>query len=177
MKELNGKMIRLRALEPADLELLYKWENDPDVWTISDTLSPYSKYMLKKFIDASLQDIYTAKQLRLMMDEVSTGKTVGIIDLFDFEPFHQRVGVGILIDKEYRRKGYAKEGIKLIKSYCFNVLHVEQIYCNVIEDNEISLSLFLNEGFEISGNKKSWIRVKDGFKDEMILQCLKEKQV
>ncbi|MDL2297356.1 GNAT family N-acetyltransferase, partial [Bacteroidales bacterium OttesenSCG-928-E04] len=152
----------------------YKWENDPEVWTISNTQTPYSKYMLKKFIDASLQDIYSAKQLRLMMDDVATGKTVGVIDLFDFDPFHLRVGVGILIDKDSRKKGFAKEGIKLIKNYCFDVLQVEQIYCNIMDDNDVSLALFLNEDFIVSGNKKRWIRVKDGFKDEMILQCLKK---
>ncbi|MDR2979082.1 MAG: GNAT family N-acetyltransferase [Bacteroidales bacterium] len=172
---MNGILIRLRALEPVDLELLYKWENDPDVWTISNTQTPYSKYMLKKFIDSSLQDIYTAKQLRLMMDELETGKTVGILDLFDFEPFHQRVGVGILVDTEHRHKGYAKEAIQLIKAYCFDVLQIEQLYCNIMQGNEVSLSLFLEEDFEITGNKKQWIRVKDGFKDEMILQCLRKK--
>lgn len=175
MEILKGNSISLRALEPTDLELLYQWENDPNVWTISNTQTPYSKYMLKKFIEASLQDIYTAKQLRLMMDELDGGKTVGIIDLFDFEPFHQRVGVGILISADSRHKGYAKEGIKLIKSYCFDVLQTEQVYCNILEDNEISLSLFQNEGFVIAGNKRRWIRVKDDFKDEIILQCLREK--
>ena len=114
MKILKGELISLRALEPGDLELLYSWENDPDIWTISNTLTPFSKYMLKKFIDSSVQDIYSAKQLRLMMDEVESKKTVGIIDLFEFEPFHQRMGMGIFIEKGYRQKGYAKEGIQQI---------------------------------------------------------------
>ena len=97
MQLLKGELVALRAMEPTDLELLYRWENDSDVWTISNTRTPFSKYVLKNFIETSSQDIYTAKQLRLMIDENATGETIGIIDLFDFDPFHLRVGVGILI--------------------------------------------------------------------------------
>lgn len=174
MKTLKGELISLRAMEPEDLETLYRMENDPEVWTISYTRAPFSKYMLKKFIDASVEDIYTSKQLRMMVYEQSTTTIVGIIDLFDFEPLHRRVGVGILIDKNYRRKGYAAESIALIKEYAFDILHVHQIYCNIIADNQSSISLFQNEGFEIVGNKKEWLLTEEGFKDELILQCLKK---
>lgn len=169
---LKGKYINLRALEPNDLGILYQWENDPEIWTISNTQTPYSKHMLTKFIEASLQDIYTAKQLRLMMDENETGETIGIIDLFDFEPFHGRVGVGILIDKDHRKKGFASEGIRLVKDYVFEVLQIHQIYCNIMEGNDISIALFQKEGFEIMGNKKDWIKTKEGYQNELFLQCL-----
>ena len=172
MKCLKGKSVLLRALEPTDLEILYQWENDPEVWTISNTQTPYSKYMLKKFIDASVQDIYTSKQLRLMMEEIDSGKVVGIFDFFDYEPFHGRIGVGILIDKDFRQKGYAKEGLRLIKDYAFNVLRVHQIYCNVLQSNEISLNLFQQEGFTIAGIKKEWVKTEAGWEDEALLQIV-----
>lgn len=174
MKTLQSEWIRLRAMEPEDLEALYRMENDPEVWTISYTQAPYSKYMLKKFIDASVEDIYTAKQLRLMMDEKESSKTAGIVDLFDFEPLHRRVGIGILVDKEYRQKGYAGEAIRLVKEYAFDVLNMHQVYCNILENNKISLSLFQKEGFEIAGCKKDWILTDEGYKDELMLQCLKK---
>ena len=175
MQLLKGELVALRAMEPTDLELLYRWENDSDVWTISNTRTPFSKYVLKNFIETSSQDIYTAKQLRLMINEKSTGNTIGIIDLFDFDPFHLRVGVGILIGKEYRQKGYAKESLQLLKEYAFEVLQVQQIFCNIMEDNEVSLSLFAKEGFQVFGNKRKWIRTNDGFKDELILQCFRKQ--
>ena len=175
MQLLKGELVALRAMEPTDLELLYRWENDSDVWTISNTRTPFSKYVLKNFIETSSQDIYTAKQLRLMIDENATGETIGIIDLFDFDPFHLRVGVGILIGKEHRQKGYAKESLQLLKEYAFEVLQVQQVYCNIMEDNEVSLSLFAKEGFQVFGNKRKWIRTNDGFKDELILQCFREQ--
>ena len=173
MTSLAGYLVSLRAMEPSDLELLYQWENDPDVWIVSNTQIPYSKYLLKNFIENAGQDIYTSKQLRLMIVEIVSGKTVGIIDLFDFDPFHQRAGLGILIDKDYRHKGYASESIRLVKDYAFNVLLLHQLYCNVLENNEISIKLFVDNGFSISGRVKEWIKTKDGFKDEFVLQCLK----
>ena len=60
--------IILRALEPTDIDALYKWENDPEIWHVSNTCTPYSKYILEKYIENSHLDIYQVKQLRLMID-------------------------------------------------------------------------------------------------------------
>ena len=65
---INDDIIRLRALEPEDLECLYQWENDMDLWEVSDTLTPFSLFTLKKYIETCHLDIYTTKQLRLMIE-------------------------------------------------------------------------------------------------------------
>lgn len=170
---LKGKNIRLRALEPNDVQLLYQWENNTDNWTISHTLTPFSQFTLKQFITSSIQDIYTSKQLRLMIDELQNFKTIGVIDIFDFDPFHRRAGIGILIDAQYRQMHFATETIALVKEYLFNVLQLHQIYCNILADNEASINLFTHANFSIIGNKKEWILTRDGFQDELILQCIK----
>ena len=59
--------IYLRALEPTDLELLYTCENDRLVWKVSNTITPFSKYILQQYLESSQNDIYTNKQLRLMI--------------------------------------------------------------------------------------------------------------
>ena len=69
---MNDENIVIRALEPEDLEYLYQWENDMDLWEVSDTLTPFSHFTLKKYIENSHQDIYEAKQLRLMITERQT---------------------------------------------------------------------------------------------------------
>ena len=100
--------ISLRALEPEDLELLYEWENNDSYWELSNTFSPFSKYTLKRYLENSHKNIYETGQLRLMIDLIDEKKTIGTIDLFDFDPFHKRAGLGILIAPDtYRRKGYA----------------------------------------------------------------------
>ncbi|MCX6259510.1 MAG: GNAT family N-acetyltransferase, partial [Bacteroidia bacterium] len=102
------KEISLRALEPEDLELLYEWENNVSYWTISNTIVPFSKYTLKRYLEDSHKNIYEIGQLRLMIDHIPDNATIGTIDIFDFDPFHKRAGIGILIaNEQYRRKGYA----------------------------------------------------------------------
>ncbi len=87
------KEIGLRAIEPEDLELLYTWENDSRYWTLSNTVSPFSRYTLKRYIENSHKSIYEAGQQRMMIDHLKSGVTIGTIDIFDFDPFHNRAGI------------------------------------------------------------------------------------
>jgi diamine N-acetyltransferase len=153
---IKGKTISLRALEPSDADLLYRWENDRSVWPVSFTQVPFSRFILEDFVNASHQDIYTNKQLRLMVDVADTGETVGIIDLFEFDPQHDRCGLGIFIHKDHRQNGHAAECIELISEYAFATLLVKQLYVDVNESNTVSLALFEKCGFEKAGLKKSW---------------------
>lgn len=169
--KLTGTNITLRALEPSDIDVLYKWENDPENWLVSNTQTPYSRFVLEQYLASAHQDIYSVKQLRLMICDKESSRPVGAIDLFDFDPHNQRAGIGILIaEKGDRRKGYATEALDIIIQYGFEVLNLKQLYCNITADNESSLALFQKQGFEVSGNKKQWIREGNIFKDEYILQ-------
>jgi len=167
------KEIKLRAPEPEDLDILYKWENDTSIWQISNTLSPFSKYTLRKYIENSHKSIFETSQLRFMIEVGRSGKTIGTIDLFDFDPFHLRAGVGVLIaERDERRKGYAEMSIRCLADYCFNTLKVHQLYCNITEDNEPSISLFTKIGFTEIGRKKDWIKDGSAYKDEIMYQML-----
>lgn len=170
---LKDELISLRALEPDDINLLYEWENSEEIWTVSHTISPFSKHILALYIQNSDKDIYESKQLRMMIDTLN-GETVGAIDLFDFDPIHSRVGIGILIYKqEDRAKGIATAALNLMIRYCFEKLNMHQIYANILVDNKISIRLFAKAGFEVTGTKKEWIREGGIWKDEHLLQLLK----
>lgn len=169
---LRGPHIHLRALEPSDIDLLYKWENDSELWYVSNTLTPFSRFTLEQYVINAHQDIYTARQLRMMIIHSQDEIALGTIDLFDFEPTHRRAGLGIMIIHEYRRSGYAEEAIKLMTSYCFETLLLHQLYCNIAMDNLASLGLFEKAGFTICGTKKQWLLDRKGWKDEHLLQLL-----
>jgi len=167
------KEVNLRAVEPEDLELLYFWENDSKYWVLSNTVAPFSKYTLKRYIENSHKNIYTTGQLRLMIDHVKSRKTIGTIDLFDFDPFHKRAGIGILVaDEEYRRKGLATMALKCLIDYSFGTLQLHQLYCNILSSNKISIKLFATNGFREIGIKKDWIKTADGFADEILFQLV-----
>ena len=167
--------INLRALEPEDLELLYEWENNSTYWTISNTVTPFSKYTLKRYMENSHKSIYETGQLRLMIELIEEKKTIGTIDIFDFDPFHKRAGLGILIaDENQRRKGYASMALKCLIEYCFKTLQLHQLYCNILANNCESMDLFRKQGFIQTGTKKEWVKTSDGYLDEFMFQLTDE---
>ena len=174
MKTLTGKHINLRALEPTDLEFLFQTENNESFWEVSNTQKPFSKYLLTQYLENAQQDIYEAKQLRLMIEEKDSSISVGMIDIFDFEPKHRRAGIGILISTEFERKGYANEALELLLNYVFTHLDLHQLYANITDDNLKSISLFEKQGFKKIGVKKDWIYSNRKFKNELLYQLIHE---
>jgi len=169
-KILEFGQIRFRALEPDDIDLLYEWENDSSIWEVSNTFEPFSKYILAKYIKESQRDIYEAKEVRMIIETLD-GTAVGAIDLFDFDPFHLRAGVGILIHNEKDRKlGYATDALQLLCTYAAGYLRLHQLYANISEENLASIQLFKNNGFELCGTKKDWHNTLDGWKAELMFQ-------
>ena len=166
--------IVLRAPEPSDLDILYNWENNMLIWRVSNTKTPFSKYQLEQFIKASSLDIYQTKQLRLMIDIVENNnvETVGMIDIFDFEPYHNRAGLGIMINEKWRNKGIASKALRLFINYATSELGIHNFYCNIEPDNEASLNLFNSLGFEQTGRKKEWLKTQNGYKDELMFQFI-----
>jgi diamine N-acetyltransferase len=178
MNSLSGKNIRLRAIEPADLDIIYEWENDPANWLISNTITPFSKHVLTRYIEHAHKDIHEARQLRLMIDLVDDSavpkETIGTVDLFDFDPVHERAGLGILIaNQENRMKGFAYESLSILIQYSFETLHLHQLYCNISNDNQASLNLFKKIGFVEIGIKRDWLREGSGWLDVHLLQLVR----
>ncbi len=173
MQPLNGKTLKLRAMEPEDIDLMYEWENDPETWIYSNTHTPFSRFYLEQYVINSHCDIYTEKQLRLMIN-TKKGETVGCIDLFEFDPKNKRAGLGILITKDFRNKGYASETIDILISYVKNVLGMHQLFCNVASDNKNSIKLFKKKGFKEAGIKKQWLWNGSEWLDEHFFQLIFE---
>lgn len=171
---LQGEKIYLRALEPRDLDFLYKVENNEAIWEVSNSHAPYSKFILLQYLENSHLDIYEAKQLRLVICENNSDRALGFVDLFDFEPKHSRVGIGILIDALVdRQKGFAQEAVELCVNYAFRHIQVHQVYATITEDNLASIRLFEKVGFQCSGVKKDWVFSHGKYKDEFIYQLIK----
>ncbi|UWX53642.1 GNAT family N-acetyltransferase [Maribacter litopenaei] len=170
MVSLQGNKVKLRALEKEDLDLLYELENNPSVWEISGTVTPYSRDVLKLYLENAHRDIYDVKQLRLVICTLEN-EAIGLIDLFDFDPRNKRAGVGILIKEEANRnKGLGRESLEILCKYAFKTLQMRQLYANILEDNQRSLHLFEKLGFVLVGTKNDWIYTEGSFKNELLFQ-------
>jgi diamine N-acetyltransferase len=173
MKTLKGNNIYIRALEPNDLEFLYAIENDQSIWEVSNTHSPYSRFLVKQYLENAHQDIYEAKQLRLAICQDQDFPAVGLIDLFDFDPKNNRAGVGIVIqNQEDRNQNIGSEALDLLIQYAFYNLNLHQLYANIGEENVASMGLFTKFGFQKIGVKKDWTLVNGVYKDEILFQLI-----
>jgi len=172
---IRNEELLLRAVEPGDIDLLYDWENRMELWSVSNTLTPFSKAQLARYVKNASLDVFQTKQLRLMIDlnSAENGSTVGIIDMFDYDPYHNRAGVGIMINSKWRQKGFAASALSLFMEYVFKTLGLHQLYCNISESNIASIKLFESAGFRLVGVKQQWLKVGAIYEDELMYQCFK----
>ncbi|MDR3137545.1 MAG: GNAT family N-acetyltransferase [Tannerellaceae bacterium] len=169
---LKDDCIELRALEPEDLPLLYRWENDTTLWCFGGTTSPFSRHALTEYVNEfSHRDIYEVGQLRLAIEELSLRHTIGLVDLFDLDIHNRRAAVGILIDPDFRKQGKATTALNLLAAYAFHFLHLHQLYVHIPVDNPASLALFRRCGYRDAGRLVEWaIRPDTSFVDTFIFQ-------
>ena len=165
--------LKLRALEPNDLEMVYDIENDKSLWVYSNTTSPFSRHTLKKFIENSHLDIIEHKQLRLVIAD--DDNSYGFIDLYDYDFINRRVGLGIIIFKKYRSKGIGLISLQLTEDYLLEHVPIHQVYANISSTNKESISLFEKSDFVNVGLKKDWIFYNNQFNDELLFQKILSK--
>ncbi len=170
MKYLTGEQIELRAIEPEDLDCLYRWENDASLWVYGSTVAPLSRFQLKQYIAQYSADIAQEKQLRLMIILRKSQEPVGLIDCFDYDPIHQRGAIGILIAPPYQRKGLGRDALTTFQTYAFQFLHIHQLYAHVPATNTASMHLFQSCGFQTGGTLHDWLHLPHGYVDAYILQ-------
>ena len=162
----------LRALEPEDVAPLYEWENLDESFLTGDKAAPYSLQQLTDYVLNYDADIFSARQLRLMITDAETRESVGCVDLYDFDPVNSRAGVGIIIAPGLRKHGYGASALASLASYCRDVLSIHQLYAIVGADNHPSRTLFESCGYKISGRLRSWLRRAGKYSDAYFYQLL-----
>lgn len=170
----ENEHIRLRAVEPEDLDRLYTWENNSQLWDAGNTRNPYSRFVLKQYIINSDKDIYENKQLRLMIFSLKSGETVGTVDLFDFDIHNSRMALGLFVDARFQGKGFAKESLRLVEEYVFGYLKINQLYCHIAEHNAASMQMFEQEHYKKTGLLKDWIKTANGFENIVLFQQFRD---
>lgn len=161
--------VRLRAMEPEDLDTLYQMENDVEIWNVGTTNVPYSRYVLHDYVANVAGDIYTDKQVRLMIED-ENGVTVGMVDLVNFSPQHRRAELSIVVKKEKRRCGFATAAVNQIRKYALDILHLHQIYVIVDKSNVASVELFRKMGFREQCELADWLFDGKNYKNSIVMQ-------
>lgn len=169
---LSDGIISLRALEPDDADKLYLWENDTRLWNVGCATAPFSRKQLEEYICTYDADVFSARQLRLVIVENKTGSAVGTADIYDFDPVNNRAGVGILVSEECRGQGIGEKAITLLERYGFMRLGLHQLWAVVPESNTPCRRMFERAGYKISGRMRSWVRNGRSYEDAFLFQRL-----
>ena len=163
--------VNLRALEPEDLELLYRIENDVNLWNIGATNVPYSRWTLHEYIANSTGDIYTDHQVRMMIENKEK-EVVGIIDIVNFDAANRKAELGLIIEEPYRHAGYARSALQKISEYAVNILHLRQLFAIIAVNNEPCIRLFQSLGCLESARLKDWLFDGQNYHDVIVMQIL-----
>ncbi|MGB2475320.1 MAG: GNAT family N-acetyltransferase [Flavobacteriaceae bacterium] len=166
---MNNLGLTLRAIEPKDIDFLFAIENDVRLWHVSNTIVPFSRQLLEEYIAQAHQDIFTAKQQRFVLTNTSN-TALGLIDLYAFEPFHRRAGVGLVIADTHRGKGYGKIALALVEEFAFSRLQLHQLYAGVSEDHKESIALFEGSGYQRTAVKLDWNYYNNTYHNEVVFQ-------
>jgi diamine N-acetyltransferase len=151
---LKEKEIALRTLESTDLDFLFELENNRTLWEVSGTTTPFSELQLANYIRHAKEDIAISGQFRFVID--LDGVAIGCIDLYDYNFVKRNAGVGIVVLKKYRRKGFAKQALNALTRHAWNVLQLKQLHAGIFSDNKVSIALFKAAGFQL-GRKNNYV--------------------
>ena len=169
---LSNGTVTLRALEPTDLEALYRWENDTALWAVSDTIAPYSRESLWNYLENYTGDLYAQRQLRLMVTLADDGTPAGTIDFLNFDPLNNRAELGLFIASELRGKGLGRQALELLTAYARDHLGLRELHVFIAIDNEVCLKLFEDFGYRRVGVLQSWVKRGSNYRDVAILQMI-----
>ena len=171
MQLLENDLVKLRALEEKDIEVLYQWENDTINWPVSNMIQPLSEGVLKEYMETAHYDIFATRQLRLVILDKVADLAVGFLDLFEFDPMNMRAGIGVLIGLDGSRgKGLASAALSLIEEYAFKHLRLNQLHAQIDETNEDSIKLFEKAGFLNTSSFHDWKNIEGNWVDVLLYQ-------
>lgn len=165
-------MVKLRALEPSDLDCLYLWENNSDAMRVSLQTVPVSRKQLWDYIESYDGNLFATGQLRLMIVEEESNTSVGTVDLYGASANHLHSEVGIFISPEHRCKGYGLKALNLIAELASRNFALHSLHAIVAVGNTASIQLFTSAGFRTCGKLRSWVRMDSKFADAVIFQRL-----
>ena len=163
--------IYLRALEPEDLELLYTIENDPALWAVNTNPEPYSRFSLRKYIAEHPNDIFQTGTQRLIICKKSDDTAIGIVDLFDFSPLHNRAEVAIALLANEQDKGLGTAALKTLAEHARKKLHIRMLYAYISDrNNPKSKKCFLSAGYQQKAILPAWHYNGEEYEDVSFFQ-------
>jgi diamine N-acetyltransferase len=173
---IEGKRVRLRAIERADLPQFVKWLNDPEVIENLELYVPLSLGQEENWYSKALTRPVVEQPMAIEVKEGEGWQTIGTLAFEEIHWHDHSSEVGIAIgDKAYWNKGYGTDALKLLLKYGFQTVGLNRIWLRVYETNQRGISAYTKAGFIHEGIMRQ-ARWKNGkFISIHIMSVLREE--
>ncbi|MFQ5499989.1 MAG: GNAT family N-acetyltransferase [Candidatus Zixiibacteriota bacterium] len=146
---LVGKKLFLRHATVDDLTNTFHWllQGEPQ----SMTCRPYTFATAADEVEAHKKAARSERQQLFMIIRKEDKLPVGRVRFFDYNSLNRSAELGLIIDPDERRNGYAGEALKLLITYLFRYRGLNKVYAQTAEFNEASVKLLESLGFKRDG--------------------------
>ncbi len=148
-----GELVKLRALEMDDLDILMKYLNNLDTKRLLGSALPHSKRAEEKWLESSsTADPWKDGVIPLAVEDKKTGEFLGTTSLFDISKQHRHAELGIALwNPEGRDKGYGTDTVNVVLWIGFHILGLNNIYLYALGSNARAIRSYEKAGFKHIG--------------------------
>ncbi len=167
---LVGKNIYLRAAKSEDIINAHHWfiVSEPQYQSCHPMpfLTPSQKAEERR------QNPDPGRQL-LTIVRKEDKLTVGQISFYDYNPLNQSVAMGVIVDPDRRRNGYAREAVRLLIKYLFRYRNINKVHAETAEFNTEAVALLESVGFKKDGTIRQHYYYEGAFHDKFVYSFLR----
>ncbi|NUR97751.1 MAG: GNAT family N-acetyltransferase [Kribbellaceae bacterium] len=168
---LTGELVRLRALEPADSEAMWRWYHDPEVGRWMDPGPPIS---LAQNLEKGANRPRNSWEEMLLGIETLDGVFIGYVllndtDFINGEATVQSIAIG---DPAYWNGGYGTDALRTICRYAFEVIGLHRVMLWVVSENARAIRAYTKVGFREEGRRRQAFRAGPDRHDYVMMGML-----
>jgi RimJ/RimL family protein N-acetyltransferase len=98
---------------------------------------------------------------------------VGQLSFYDYNPLSQSVAMGIIIDPDQRRNGYALEAARLLIKYLFKYRNINKVCAETAKFNTGAVALLESVGFKRDGVMRQHYFFNGEFHDRLVYSMIR----
>lgn len=172
-----GDLVRLRALEMSDLDIIMQHWNAFEIRKYLGTPLPMSKNAEREWLEsATKHSPWKDGKIVLAIEDKKTGEFLGTISLFDISPQMRRAEFGIAIHQpSNHNKGYGTDATGVTLWIGFHVLGLNSIYLYALDRNKRAIRAYEKAGFKHVGVFRNAIYVEGQFQGLVAMDILSEE--
>jgi diamine N-acetyltransferase len=167
---LEGSLVRLRAVEEADLPEINEGIWDPEVTAQMSIAWPEALTETRQFWER----IRASDSNLLLAVETLAGDLVGSVGLHDIDPRNRQAELGIWIARPHWGKGYGTDAVSVACRFGFREMNLQRVFLRVYDTNPRGIRAYEKVGFKEEGRLRRGQFVGGQYIDVIVMGLLAE---